>query len=190
VVNPGDVAIAPGALRILTVRGALGAAAQGAVLTVTSTVRRATVDLPVTRQRLAKIGGKVRIDLPGGKSTTGQVASIGTLATAGDPGDTGTAQTGQGTQTATIPVEITLDHPKTAGRLDGAPVTVGFTSATRKGVLAVPVNALLAAADGGYAVEAVSGTLIPVRLGLFAEGKVEVSGTGLTEGMRVEVPRS
>jgi hypothetical protein len=36
----------------------------------------------------------------------------------------------------------------------------------------------------------VSGTLIPVRLGLFAEGKVEVSGTGLTEGMRVEVPRS
>jgi multidrug efflux pump subunit AcrA (membrane-fusion protein) len=103
------------------------------------------------------------------------------------------APTGQGTQTATIPVQITLDHPNAAGRLDGAPVTVGFTSTTRKGVLAVPVNALLAAADGSYAVEVVSDTrrrTVPVRLGLFADGKVEVTGTGLTAGTRVEVPRS
>jgi hypothetical protein len=190
VVNPGDAVIAPGALRISAVRGALGGAAQGPVLTVTDTVRRVTVSLPATRQQLAKVGGKVRIDLPGRKSTTGRISTIGTLATAGAAGDGGPAQTGQGTQTATIPVEITLGHPKAAGRLDGAPVTVGFTSATRKGVLAVPVNALLAAADGTYAVEAVPGGMIPVRLGLFADGKVEVSGTGLTEGMRVGVPKS
>jgi peptidoglycan hydrolase-like protein with peptidoglycan-binding domain len=194
-VNPGDVVIAPDTLRISAVSGVLGTAAQGPVLTATGTVRRVTVNLPATRQELAKVGGKVRIDLPGRKSTTGRIASIGTLATAGRSGDGGaggTQQTGQGTQTATIPVQITLDHPETAGRLDGAPVTVGFTSATRKGVLAVPLNALLATADGTYAVEVVSGTrrrTVPVQLGLFADGKVEVSGTGLTAGTRVEVPR-
>jgi peptidoglycan hydrolase-like protein with peptidoglycan-binding domain len=196
VVSPGDVVIAPDTLRISAVSGVLGAAAQGPVLTATDTVRRVTVNLPATRQELAKVGGEVRIQLPGRKSTTGRISSIGTLATAGGGGDGGAggaAPTGQGTQTATIPVQITLDHPNAAGRLDGAPVTVGFTSTTRKGVLAVPVNALLAAADGSYAVEVVSGTrrrTVPVRLGLFADGKVEVTGTGLTAGTRVEVPRS
>jgi hypothetical protein len=195
VVSPGDVVIAPDTLRISAVSGVLGAAAQGPVLTATDTVRRVTVNLPATRQELAKVGGEVRIQLPGRKSTTGRISSIGTLATAGggDGGAGGAAPTGQGTQTATIPVQITLDHPNAAGRLDGAPVTVGFTSTTRKGVLAVPVNALLAAADGSYAVEVVSGTrrrTVPVRLGLFADGKVEVTGTGLTAGTRVEVPRS
>jgi peptidoglycan hydrolase-like protein with peptidoglycan-binding domain len=196
VVSPGDVVIAPDTLRVSAVSGVLGTPAQGPVLTATGTVRRVTVNLPATRQELAKVGGEVRIQLPGRKTTTGRVSSIGTLATAGGGGDGGAggaAPTGQGTQTATIPVQITLDHPNAAGRLDGAPVTVGFTSATRKGVLAVPVNALLAAADGTYAVEVVSGTrrrTVPVRLGLFADGKVEVTGTGLTAGTRVEVPRS
>jgi peptidoglycan hydrolase-like protein with peptidoglycan-binding domain len=196
VVSPGDVVIAPDTLRVSAVSGVLGTAAQGPVLTATDTVRCVTVNLPATRQELAKVGGEVRIQLPGRKSTTGRISSIGTLATAGGSGDGGaggTAQTGQGTQTATIPVQITLDHPNAAGRLDGAPVTVGFTSATRRGVLAVPVNALLAAADGRYAVEVVSGTrrwTVPVRLGLFADGKVEVAGPGLTAGTRVEVPRS
>jgi peptidoglycan hydrolase-like protein with peptidoglycan-binding domain len=196
VVSPGDVVIAPDTLRISAVVGVLGSTAQGPVLTATDTVRRVTVNLPATRQELAKVGGEVRIQLPGRKTTTGRISSIGTLATAGggrDGGAGGAAPTGQGTQTATIPVQITLDHPNAAGRLDGAPVTVGFTSATRKGVLAVPVNALLAAADGRYAVEVVSDTrrwTVSVRLGLFADGKVEVSGTGLTAGTRVEVPRS
>jgi multidrug efflux pump subunit AcrA (membrane-fusion protein) len=77
--------------------------------------------------------------------------------------------------------------------LDGAPVTVGFTGETRKNVLAVPVNALLADAKGGYSVEVVDSAgrrLVPVELGVFADGQVEVSGNGLKAGMRVEVPRS
>jgi hypothetical protein len=137
----------------------------------------------------------VQIDLPGGKTTTGRITSIGTLADAGgsDSSVTEAAQTGQGTATATIPVYIALDDPSAVGRLQGAPVTVAFTSETHEGVLAVPVNALLASADGGYAVEAVSGArrwTVPVQLGVFADGKVEVSGAGLVEGMRVGVPRS
>jgi multidrug efflux pump subunit AcrA (membrane-fusion protein) len=60
-------------------------------------------------------------------------------------------------------------------------------------VLAVPVQALLAASDGTYTVEVVSGTgrrQVPVSLGIFADGKVEVAGSGLAAGMKVEVPRT
>jgi hypothetical protein len=58
------------------------------------------------------------------------------------------------------------------------------------------VNALLALAGGGYAVETVgaAGTrrLVPVSLGLFddAEGLVQVTDTGLRGGERIVVPAS
>ena len=47
-------------------------------------------------------------------------------------------------------------------------------------MLAVPVRALLALAEGGYAVERVTATgteLVPVELGAFADGYVQVTGT-------------
>ncbi len=60
-------------------------------------------------------------------------------------------------------------------------------------MLAVPVDALLALAGGGYAVEVVEGhvhRLVAVAVGLFddAEGVVQVSGQGLSAGQRVVVP--
>jgi multidrug efflux pump subunit AcrA (membrane-fusion protein) len=163
------------------------------VLIATDTARQVTVNLPVTKQEVAVVGREVRIKLPGGKTTTGKISSVGTTASAGSGTDGGRAQTGQGTETATVPVYITLDDAGAAGKLDGAPVTVGFTSATKKAVLAVPVNALRANADGSYAVEVVDGTrrsVVPVQLGAFADSLVEVSGNGLEAGMRVEVPKS
>ena len=74
-------------------------------------------------------------------------------------------------------------------------MTVAITTATAPGALVVPVNALLARASGGYAVEEVTGGrhhLVPVRLGLFddAAGLVQVSGPGLAAGQRVVVPAS
>jgi len=58
---------------------------------------------------------------------------------------------------------------------------------------AAAVNALLAGGNGTYSVEVVDGAtrrLVPVELGVFADGQVEVSGTGLAAGMHVEVPSS
>ena len=58
----------------------------------------------------------------------------------------------------------------------------------------MPVNALLALAEGGYGVRLVDGTtpgrIVAVTTGLFSRGMVEVSGDGLTVGDQVEVPAS
>lgn len=77
------------------------------------------------------------------------------------------------------------------GRLDAAPVDVTFTSEERADVLAVPVNALVALAEGGYGVEVVADgatSYVAVEVGLFADGMVEVTGEDLSEATTVVVP--
>jgi hypothetical protein len=69
-------------------------------------------------------------------------------------------------------------------------------TASVRNALVVPVNALVALAGGGYAVEEVSlnatHRLVPVTPGLFddQEGLVQVRGVGLAAGQRVVVPAS
>ncbi len=82
-IGPGDVVIQPGKLRIASVDGVPGSPATGKVVTATGTTRQVTVDLPVTEQELAQIGSKVRIELPGGRTTSGKVSEIGNVASAG-----------------------------------------------------------------------------------------------------------
>jgi hypothetical protein len=75
--------------------------------------------------------------------------------------------------------------------LDQAPVQVSIIQQRDRGVLAVPVTALLAEPGGGYAVRVTGPAhqLIPVTTGVFdgSTGLVEVAGRGLTEGLSVEV---
>ena len=156
-----------------------GGPAAGTVLTASGTRRLVTVNLPVASQTIAKQGAAVRIELPGGKSTTGHIASVGTVAVAAKTNSQ--AQTGESTETATLPVSIILDRAADAGRLDGAPVTVAFTSAEHRGVLAVPVAALLAPADGGVRRRGRRrrrGHPGPVELWHVRRRRVEVTGTG------------
>jgi peptidoglycan hydrolase-like protein with peptidoglycan-binding domain len=200
VVRQGDVAIAPGRLRIQSVAGVLGGPADLQVLQATGAQRIVTVPLPVDRQQLARTGGKVGLELPGGVRTTGHISDVGTVATAGTGTGSGPAAgsapgpAGQGTANATISVHVRLDDPRAAGRLAGAPVTVDFTGQIRRGVLAVPVSALLAKGPQSYAVVVVDSAgrrrTVPVTLGMFGSGQVEVTGPGLVPGMRVEVPAS
>lgn len=149
------------------------------------------MDVPVADQNMIRDGAGVRVTLPGGATAAGKISSVGTVATAGDTNSQ--SQTGQGTQNATIPVYIALDDKGDKELLDGAPVTVGFTSTEHKDVLTVPINALLASADGSYKVNVVDAsgnvTPVPVKLGIFDGDDVEVSGN-LKAGMKVEVPRS
>jgi hypothetical protein len=73
--------------------------------------------------------------------------------------------------------------------LESGPVTVEYVGHQAKDVLAVPVSALVALAEGGYGLETAQGRFLAVRTGLFADGDVEVSGTAIREGMKVRIPQ-
>jgi hypothetical protein len=65
-------------------------------------------------------------------------------------------------------------------------------SSKKENVLAVPVGALVALAEGGYGVQVVDGSTtkyVPVQTGMFADGKVEISGAGIAAGTVVGIPR-
>ena len=194
---PGDVAYAPGPLRVTSVDARLGGTPQPGqpVITGTATVRRVSAALPVTLQHLVHAGDPVDVTLPDGSSTArGVVASVGRVATVASAADAGQGGGPSGPETpATVALRVRLFNPRAGGAVDAAPVTVNIASDRARHVLAVPVSALVALAGGGYAVEVVNGTarrLVAVQTGLFANTRVQVSGRGLTAGTRVQVPAS
>jgi len=93
-----------------------------------------------------------------------------------------------------IPVTVTLADASATANFQEVSVTVDLPSEKRAGVLSVPVGALLALSTNQYGVEIVesNGTTrkVPVTIGLFAGGRVEVSGEGISEGQRVVVPQT
>jgi hypothetical protein len=194
--------------------GAASVGGGGTVLTATGVTPVVTVDLDVSQEYLVKPGDAVSVVLPDGTSTVGgQVQSVGTVASCPGGGSTGTGTgtggsgTGGGGQSPcasagssgsagsnsapTVTVTITLDRTPAGAALDQAPVNVNITSQRAANVLAVPVDALLALAGGGFGVQVVTGDtshLAGVNTGLYSSTMVQVSGPGLTAGMRVEVP--
>jgi hypothetical protein len=183
----GQVVFEPEGIRVARVTGRLGSPASGPVLQATSDEHAVTIALMTSQESQVRSGEAVSVTLPDGTSTPGVVSSVGTVAT--------TSQSQAGGTTTTIPVQVRLTDPGAAGALDQAPVTVYITTATARGVLAVPVTALLAR-PGGYVVE-VAGPWgrrrwVPVRVGpVFDDnsGLVQVSGA-LTPGQRVMVASS
>jgi peptidoglycan hydrolase-like protein with peptidoglycan-binding domain len=185
--RPGDAVWQPGAVRVGTLKAAVGDAARpgSPLMEATSTSRQVAIDLDAARQPYVHVGDPVDIELPGGRTTTGKVASVGKVASTPAGSDPNSDSS------PTVEVTVSLDKPGATGSLDQAPVQASITTEVRRHVLAVPVNALLALAEGGYAVEVERDggrRLVAVELGLFAEGMVEVGGGGLRAGGRVVVP--
>jgi multidrug efflux system membrane fusion protein len=152
------------------------------VLTATETARIATVDLDVDDQRLAKVGATVRVTVPDGTVLPGKITDAETIVVPGE---------GQQPDTTQVEVTIGFAAGKTPKGVDQASVSVAFTAGQRKDVLTVPVAALLALAEGGYGVQVVEGSstrIVAVQTGLFAAGRVEVTGTGLSDGTVVGMP--
>jgi peptidoglycan hydrolase-like protein with peptidoglycan-binding domain len=182
VLGMGDVVVTRGPVRVATVTAELGGQGNGALLAYTSTDRAVTVELTASQKNLAKPGDKVALTIAG-RPAQGTIAALAPVADDGNSDPRGNQS-----QEQKFTVTITLDDPAAAGDLDAGSVDVRFTTGTREQVLAVPVGALLALAEGGYAVEVVEDTghrLVAVTPGLFADGQVEVSGPELRAGMRV-----
>nr|BFE65485.1 peptidoglycan-binding protein [Dactylosporangium thailandense] len=181
-VEPGRVVYSTGAVRVEEHKAEAGDPSGGAILAYTSTVPVVTVDLETSDVRLAKSGSAVTAKLPDGRSVTGKIAVVQTV-----------IQPAQGNNAAQTKYRLTItpDDAKAFDGLDQMTVAVTFTAGRRENVLAVPVQALLALAEGGYGVQVVSGgttRVVPVELGLFASGRVEVTGDGIDAGTVVGMP--
>jgi hypothetical protein len=148
------------------------------ILQATSTHRVVVMQLDARTARIVSVGQEASITLPNGRTTSGEIARIGTTADA----------------SGAVPVYINLAHPTLAGDLDQAPVEVQITTAAVANALRVPITALVARSATQFAVRIVGARgvtrLLPVRPGLFddADGFVQVSGAGLEPGQQVAVP--
>ena len=177
-VEPGQVVFTPGPVRIAEHVAGVGdllGSDRAHILNYTDTTRIATVALNVVDQALAIKGGAVTVTLPDERTVAGVIAKVGTVVTEEE-----------------FEVTVAIADQAALGTLQAAPVDVDFVNATRADVLTVPVAALLALAEGGYGVEIVEDNttrIVAVKTGMFAGGRVEVSGEAIAEGMMVGVPR-
>ncbi|MFC8368020.1 peptidoglycan-binding protein [Streptomyces sp. NPDC057239] len=188
VVDLGRIVFAPAAVRVDSLETEEGAATGPGqkVLSYTATAQAVTVELDTADQRLAKTGSKVTVGLPDGTSVDGRVSGITTEVVAGE---------GAGAEPTTqVKVLVVLDGEKAQKAAESyvlASVDVSFTAGERENVLTVPVAALVALPEGGFGVEVVEGKetrYVPVETGLFADGRVEISGDGIAVGTIVGVP--
>ncbi|MEV4508115.1 peptidoglycan-binding domain-containing protein [Dactylosporangium sp. NPDC049525] len=181
-VELGRVFFAAGPVRIAQHKLHAADVASGQVLTYTGTRRLVTANVPAHAQALAKPGTTATVLLPSGKETGGRVRSVGPpppdqAAAGGEP---------------TVAVVVELSDQSAVDGLDDGPARVRFVGEERKDVLYVPVGALLALAEGGYGLQIIDGDasrIVAAATGLFADGKVEVSGPGIEAGLTVGMAR-
>ncbi|NUS54062.1 MAG: peptidoglycan-binding protein [Streptomycetaceae bacterium] len=180
VLDPAAVVLTTGQVRVMSTAAHPGDHAGGPVLAYAGTVRVVTVALEVALLGLVRPGLKAVVTLPDGSTVDGTVADVGRVATQGDL-----------QHPPTIDVTVTVADQSKFGALDQAPVVVSIVSAHADNVLTVPVVALVALAEGGYGVQVTdaSGThFVAVTLGMFGQGRVEVTGNGIAEGTHVVMP--
>jgi len=182
-IEPGDAVLGDGPMRVGEHEASVGDAvgAGGPVTSVSSRRRVVIARLAASRQAQVRRGQTVRVTLPDGSEVAGRVTRVGRVAQAGKDG-----------AEATVELRVALLGKRArSARLDQAPVTVSIAASAAKGVLAVPVTALVAIGNGRYGVE-VEGArggrrIVTVTTGAFADGYVEIDG--VAQGTRVVVPR-
>jgi peptidoglycan hydrolase-like protein with peptidoglycan-binding domain len=173
VLQPGRVLVLERPMRVASLKAQLGAAASEELFEVTPTTRLITLQVPVAEAGAVKASMPVVIVRPDSREVPGKVTSVATAPA---------AENGGGPK---IDIVVTPDTPADVADLDTAPVRLKFTTESRTGVLTVPLAALVALKEGGYAVQLPGGTLKAVKTGLYSQDKVEISGDGVTDGLEV-----
>lgn len=163
-----------------------------AVLATSSTQLVVTVQLDPSKRSEARVGERVAVKMPGGRTVNGRISAVSPVAQLANDnsgnggGGSGNNTNGSGSST-TVPVTIDLRSRPSGNGLDQAPVSVDVVKARAKHVLSVPVTALLATQGGRYELQEAASphSLIRVTTGLFAAGYVEISGRGIHPGLVV-----
>ncbi|MEU3644936.1 peptidoglycan-binding protein [Lentzea sp. NPDC034063] len=175
VLAPGRVLVLDRPMRVGTVKAQLGEPATEELFEVTPTTRLVSVQVPVSEAGVLKTDLPVTIVRPDNRAVPAKVTSVKQVATTAENG-------GGGPKTDVV---VTPDNPADVEDLDTAPVRLTITTESRTGVLTVPLAALVALKEGGYAIQLPSGGLKAVRTGLYSQDKVEISGDGVTDGLEV-----
>jgi peptidoglycan hydrolase-like protein with peptidoglycan-binding domain/biotin carboxyl carrier protein len=185
IIDLGEVIFLPGSVRVtsqLAIKGS-GVGAGTMVLQISLSEQAVRVNLPASKQGLLAVGDAVTVEMPDQSEVPATVVFVSETATpaqnAWDP--------------ATFEVLIELDDPTVAEGLDEAPVDVIAVSDSVEDVMAIPVSALLALLEGGYAVELDTGggqtQLVAVEVGFFGSNNmVQITSAELQPGDRVVVP--
>lgn len=182
VLNIGEVMVTDDPIRVAETHISIGSTVQSGtpIFTPSTSTSVVSVRLPAEDQDLLVLGDPVNVVMPNSDVEPATVTSVGTVAIRSQ--EFGTY----------FEVEITLERQGAATGLDEAPVDVEAINDRAENVLAVPVTALLALAEGGYAVEVDAGngqtTLVGVEVGMYADGSVEITSENLEPGTRVVVP--
>lgn len=173
VLAPGRVLVLDRPMRVGTVKAQLGEPAAEELFDLTPTTRLVSLQLAVSEAGVLKTDLPVTIVRPDNRAVPAKVTSVTQVAA---PAENGGPK---------ADVVVTPDNPADVEDLDTAPVRLTVTTESRTGVLIVPLAALVALKEGGYAVQLPSGGLKAVHTGLYSQDKVEISGDGVTDGLEV-----
>jgi peptidoglycan hydrolase-like protein with peptidoglycan-binding domain len=157
------------------------------VMGLTTAAREVTTSAPIGDETFA-LGAQIDVEFPDGTVSTGTVVKVGNAAVNADnvPG---------ATPTVTITIHV-ADIPASVDDFVQIPVTMRVVAEQELDAFVVPVSALVALQEGGYALEVVTDdsgtqpttTLVAAEPGLFADGFVSVTGDQLAAGLQVVVP--
>jgi peptidoglycan hydrolase-like protein with peptidoglycan-binding domain len=191
----GSVVFEPGPVLVIGHPAPLGSAVSGGtpVVQVVGTTPQVVAEVSFSNGSLVKVGIPASITLDRGHPPlAGSVSAVSSTPPvgAGSSPAAGTAQgAGQG-----IFVTIGLASPPSDLPLQGTQVAVQLQTNVLHDVFIVPVTALVALVEGGYALQVDDKNgrwhLIPVTVGAIdsVDDLAQVNGINLREGLRVEMP--
>jgi hypothetical protein len=180
--DAGLVRFSPSARRVAGLTTAVGVRLEAGApaLEVSSARVAASVKLSPDLRRYVAVGDRVGVLMPDGSTRPGTVSSVARVALRDDQGS------------STVLLGIAVPSGRAGAGLDEASISVEIAKETSRNTLVVPAAALLVREGGSLAVEVVTAAggrrLVPVTTGLYADGLVAVSGSGLRSGQRVTVP--
>ncbi len=173
----GEIVFNPSTVRIAKVGGVLGDPASAAGIEVTGLDQSVQASVKSSKLDVVKVGAAVTVELPDGSTVDGTIAEIDDAVVGSDG-------------SITFPVVVSTGAIDVG---DGTSVKVDVSVVLASGAITVPADALLALAEGGYAVEVPDKTtptgtrLVGVEVGAFADGWVQVTGK-VADGDQVVIP--
>lgn len=180
-IEPGRIEFSPGAVRIASHSAKVGDQASNAIVTASGTEKRVTAFIAPNLKEVAAVGSTVAVTLPDGSTIDGTVQEVGAPVEKDD---------GMGGKAMRLPIVVSLNDPALADAYTDVSVNISLSLVKSVDALRVPVLALLAQPGGGFAVEKMStstSTIVPVELGVFADGLVEILDGAIAEGDTVVV---